>query len=152
MQLVVLFLAGMLGVSTDLLASGLSWPLDCVPGKTCGRDIGFPDLDKDGKAFNCDKAGYPGHEGTDIHIGWDQVDQGVAVYAAADGEVLWVFDGKYDRCPAANLDCQSPPGGWFEPARSKGYRVCTEEGPFCEDGIGNCFWKRYTLKSRGILR
>jgi len=77
----------------------LMWPIDCIPGVTCSSSIGYPDIDGDGLAFNCGPAGYIGHEGTDICITWEQMDIGVDVLAAADGEVLWVFDGKYDRCP-----------------------------------------------------
>jgi len=62
------------------------------------------------------------------------------VYAAASGEVLWVFDGKFDDCPSEHPDCQAPPEGWAEPGQSNGYRVCTETGPYCAEGTGSCFW------------
>lgn len=77
----------------------LAWPIDCIPGQTCAAAIGYPDTDGDGTAFNCGAPGYTGHQGTDVNITWSQMDLGVDVLAAADGTVLWVFDGKYDRCP-----------------------------------------------------
>ena len=86
----------------------LSWPIDCIPEQTC-VGIGYPDVDNDGKAFNCAAPGYPGHEGTDISITAAAMDAGTAVRAAADGIVLFAFDGKYDRCPdATQPDCQAP--------------------------------------------
>ena len=72
--------------------------------------------------------GYTGHQGTDIGITWEQMDNGVDVYAAANGKVLWVFDGKYDRCPNNNEpDCLNP-------------NVCTELGPYCGTGDCCCTW------------
>lgn len=121
----------------------LAWPIDCIPGETCTH-LGYPDIDKDGKAFNCAQPGYKGHEGTDISITWDQMDSGASVSATADGQVLWVFDGKYDRCPDdAHPDCQAPPDDWWQPGQSNGYRVCTKLGNYCgtgQDNQGKCFW------------
>ncbi|WP_028580205.1 M23 family metallopeptidase [Desulfogranum japonicum] len=113
----------------------LRWPINCIPEETCVGEIGYPDVDSDGKAFNCGIAGYVGHQGTDI-----STQKGTDVYAAYAGEVLWVFDGKYDDCPFLHPDCQAPPTGWFEPNQSNGYRVCTEIGPYCGVGTGSCFW------------
>lgn len=133
------------GVGPDETENGdfrgtLIWPIDCIPGETCAG-IGYPDIDADGKAFDCGPAGYTAHQGTDIRVTWEQMDTGVAVFAAADGEVLWVFDGKYDRCPDPNEpDCQAPPSDWFVPAESNGYRVCTESGNYCNTGDCCCFW------------
>jgi murein DD-endopeptidase MepM/ murein hydrolase activator NlpD len=130
----------------------LLWPIDCKPGEDC--TVIFPDIDNDGRN-PCGSVGYAGHTGTDLVIGnevmsgWQRMDQGVAVRAAADGEVLWVFDGKYDRCvnfgvllpDESNPDCKTPdvkPG----PNVSSGYLVCTDAGRYCKrdnpDGI--CFW------------
>jgi murein DD-endopeptidase MepM/ murein hydrolase activator NlpD len=117
---------------------GLSWPIDCIPGQTC-VGIGYPDVDDDGKAFNCAAPGYPGHEGTDISITAAAMDAGTAVRAAADGVVLFVFDGKYDRCPdAAQPDCQAPTT--LAPGSTTGTTVCTPLGPYCGTGTGSCFW------------
>ena len=113
----------------------LAWPIDCIPGDTCIGMIGYPDIDSDGRAFNCHDPGYTGHAGTDINSL-----KGTDVYAAHDGEVLWVFDGKYDDCPSDHTDCQAPPLGWSVPGQSNGYRVCTDIGPYCGVGTGNCFW------------
>lgn len=106
----------------------LVWPIDCIPGVNCS--IGYPDIDADGVAFNCDSPGYTGHQGTDIAITWQQMDNGIDVYTAASGTVLWVFDGKYDRCPdPVNPDCQE-----------SSYTRCTESGPYCDKGGCCCYW------------
>ena len=133
-------------------AGKLFWPVDCTPGRDC--IVLLPDIDGDGK-HPCGTPAYKGHRGTDIVIGseledgWQMMDKGVAVRAAADGEVLWAFDGKYDRCVNfnslfindSNPDCKAPdvkPG----PNVSSGYLVCTDAGKYCKrdnpDGI--CFW------------
>lgn len=115
---------------------GLSWPINCKVGSTCSITGGFPDIDNDGKDAFCKPSNIPGHQGTDIGISWEQMDNGVDVYAAADGTINWVFDGKYDRCPnASEADCptvSNPDGGL----------VCTESGPYCGDGLhgGTCHW------------
>ncbi len=117
----------------------LAWPIDCIPGENC-VSIGYPDINETGNAFNCEPPGYFGHQGTDISISTDQKESGVDVYAAADGKVLWVFDGKYDNCPDNHPDCQDPPEGWFQAGQSNGYRVCTDVGPYCDSGDCCCFW------------
>lgn len=118
----------------------LTWPIDCVPGQSCSASIGYPDIDEDGQAFDCGPPGYTGHQGTDIGITWNQMDSGVPVLAAADGEVLWVFDGKYDRCPnPSEPDCEEPSGG-ASPGDNSGYRVCTPLGDYCGTGSCCCFW------------
>lgn len=124
-------------------AGDLIWPIDCKPGDdTCYANIGYPDIEGDGVAFNCGSPGYTGHHGTDISLTSSaNLEDGVSVLAAADGVVEWVFDGKYDQCPdATNLDCQAPPNGWFEPGQSNGYRVCTDAGNYCNTGDCCCYW------------
>jgi murein DD-endopeptidase MepM/ murein hydrolase activator NlpD len=117
---------------------GLSWPIDCIPGQTC-VNLGYPDVDDDNKAFDCTTPGYQGHEGTDIGVTFAAMDAGTAVRAAADGTVLFAFDGKYDRCPdATQPDCQAPPG--FVAGSTTGTTVCTPLGPYCGTGTGSCFW------------
>jgi murein DD-endopeptidase MepM/ murein hydrolase activator NlpD len=97
---------------------------------SCSAYIGYPDIDRNGSAFNCGAPGYVGHQGTDINVTWQQMDQGVEVFAAAAGQVLWVFDGKYDRCPdLSEPDCQP-----------QGYTVCTDSGDFCDTGSCCCSW------------
>jgi hypothetical protein len=113
----------------------LAWPIDCIPGETCVH-IGLPDFDGNGVASNCAFPGHQGHQGTDISVTKEQMDEGVDVYAAADGVVLWVFDGKYDNCPGTDPDCLAPPDDWFEAGQSNGYRVCTSSGNYC--GGGDC--------------
>lgn len=118
--------------------TGLSWPIDCIPDDTCAN-VGTPDIDDDGLGYDCSDAGYPGHEGTDIGVTWDQMDEGVAVRAAADGTVFFASDGKFDRCPDdAEPDCQRPPD--FVAGDTTGTNVCTELGPYCGTGTGSCFW------------
>ena len=127
-------------ITEDEINGPLSWPIDCIPGETC-LSIGYPDIDETGMAYDCGSPGYFGHQGTDINISMDQKENGVAVYAAADGVVLWVFDGKYDNCPDANNpDCDAPPEGWFQAGQTRGYRVCTELGDYCQSGDCCCFW------------
>lgn len=91
------------------LAGPLAWPLACIPGVDCapqGFYIGYPDIGRRGIAFNCGKPGYKGHTGTDILV--SSVEAGVAVLAAADGEVVWTADGRYDHCPNdAEPDCRA---------------------------------------------
>ena len=123
--------------SSSTSVQGLSWPIDCIPNKTCG-DLSYPDIDKDGEAFNCDAAS-TGHEGTAISITSAQQDAGTAVWAAADGVVLFAFDGKYDHCPSTTEpDCQSPTNP--QPGSTTGTTVCTPLGPYCGTGTWSCFW------------
>jgi len=117
---------------------GLSWPIDCVPNQTC-VNLGYPDTDNDGKAHNCEAPGYQGHQGTDIGITFQAQTSGTAVRAAADGVVLFAFDGKYDQCPNANEpDCQDPPS--LQANARVGNTVCTPIGPYCGTGEPGCFW------------
>lgn len=129
--------AGLGGAADEV---GLSWPIDCIPDQTC-TGIGYPDTDKDGQAHDCGAPGYPGHEGTDISISAEAMVAGTAVRAAADGVVLFAFDGKFDQCPNANeADCQDPPS--LAPDAKVGNTVCTPLGPYCGTGTGggSCFW------------
>ena len=125
----------------------LLWPINCKIGMDCSG-LFYPDIDGDGKA-NCGLASV-GHQGTDIGISWEMMDNGTAVYAAADGRVLWVFDGKYDRCAGLGLpfgimatdnpDCAEPIGNG-----TSSYRVCTGPGDYCNaalkaEGKTICGW------------
>ncbi|MCC6933102.1 MAG: hypothetical protein IT292_07590 [Deltaproteobacteria bacterium] len=53
---------------------------------------------------------------------------GLSVFVAADGQVVWVFDGKYDQCTGTDSthpDCQEAtlaPG----PGVNSGVMSCTE--------------------------
>jgi hypothetical protein len=117
----------------------LIWPIACVPGEACVDGIGYPDIDGDGLAFDCGNPGYIGHQGTDIGMTWEQMDAGIDVLAAAPGEVLWVFDGKYDRCPNPDEpDCQ--PSTDPSPGSTDGQTVCTELGDYCGQGTCCCYW------------
>ena len=101
---------------------GLRWPIECVPGRNC--NVKYPDIDEDDIAFDCGHPGYKGHQGTDI-----DAEKGLDVYAADDGIVIWVFDGKDDNCPSDSDDCKEPNG-----MTTSGYRVCTEPGDYCDFG------------------
>jgi murein DD-endopeptidase MepM/ murein hydrolase activator NlpD len=104
----------------------LSWPLET----TKYVYIGYPDIDSDGKDFNCKTPGYKGHEGTDIDFSIGDMNKNISVLAALDGQVLWVFNGKYDRCPSfTNPECKAP-NETDRPGLSSGYRVCTELGNY----------------------
>lgn len=107
--------------------AALGWPIGCIPGQTC-VGMGYPDIDSDGKAFNCGQPGYTGHSGTDIGVTWAQMDAGVPVFAAADGTVLWVRDGEYDRCPSPDPECQSD------------HYYCFGPGSYCGVGTCCCTW------------
>jgi murein DD-endopeptidase MepM/ murein hydrolase activator NlpD len=124
----------------------LGWPLDCTIDDACSHYIGYPDIDGDWYAFNCGWAGYYLHTGTDItNVDWTP---GTAVLAAADGEVLWVLDGKYDGCEmeiSTHPDCQ-PPTQSVGPGVSSGYMSCTEGRPeYCDPGseYESCYWCSY---------
>ena len=122
------------------VSNKLAWPIECAPGTDC-TITNYPDLNNDGIQSNCGR-NIDGHTGTDIAISFNQMDAGKDVYAAADGTVLWVFDGKYDRCQyptSTNPDCKDPTSP-MSPGLSQGNTVCTQLGPYCKSGSGNCFW------------
>lgn len=86
----------------------LAWPIACVPGLSCleTRDggIGYPDIGLNPETAHCRAPAYKGHTGTDIYVA--SVDSNVPVMASANGQVMWVNDGMYDRCPDSNEpDC-----------------------------------------------
>lgn len=131
--------AGAAGAGSSIeQPEGLSWPIDCVPDETC-VGLGYPDTNEDGQAHDCGEPGYFGHQGTDIAITEEAQAAGTAVRAAADGIVLFAFDGKYDQCPSTSEpDCQAPPTQ--EPGGTTGNTVCTPIGPYCGTGEPGCYW------------
>jgi len=118
--------------------SALAWPLDCYKGEACLNHIGYPDVKKSGNDFKCDPVDIRGHEGSDLSITQSAMEHGVNVFAAAEGTVQWVFDGKYDQCPSDHPDCRMP--GGMAPDMNEGGRVCTPLGQYCREGQGQCFW------------
>lgn len=125
-------------------SGGLGWPIDCELDVDCS--VGYPDIDEDNVAFDCGAPGYQGHQGSDIGISWEAMDAGTDVYAALSGEVLWVFDGNYDRCPNdTEPSCQAPTvdGG---PNVHSGYMVCTDgRDEYCvgTNYSNGCYWCFY---------
>lgn len=123
--------------ASNLSAQKLLWPIGCRLGVDCSISY-YPDNDRWGTA-NCGPT-YSAHRGTDIAISWESMDKGVDVYAAMNGRVQWVFDGKYDRCTNFNLpagakkndnpDCNDPTLA-NGPGVSSGYMVSTESGDYC---------------------
>lgn len=116
---------------------GLVWPIACSPGEECWRHIVYPDLDGDGLAADCSDVDNVGHAGTDLGITVSAMMEGVEVLAAADAEVLFVFDDKHDRCDVDDdhPDCQEPAEDWREPGQTNGHRVCTERSAeYCNEG------------------
>jgi murein DD-endopeptidase MepM/ murein hydrolase activator NlpD len=104
--------------------------------ETLDSGIGFPDLAPFGGGETCRPRAYQGHTGTDIFV--SSVDDRMPVLSAADGTVIWVEDGHYDRCPApGEPDCR--PGS---------VPLCTASagswGPDttlnCRGGACNCLW------------
>lgn len=96
-------------IPAPLLAGPLTWPVGCVPGVNClGNSfyLGYPDIGS-GYAFNCSKAGYVGHNGTDIIV--SDVAGRVPVFAAADGEILWAAGGYPDRSAADQAEDSATP-------------------------------------------
>ncbi len=134
-----IFLLSILMPCLNAHANKLIWPLDCHPGQSCFVSFGYADIKSTNLAFDCSKPGYKGHQGTDISITDAAFKKGTAVYAAADGIVQWVFDGKYDKCPSNHADCATPKYN-MKPGVSDGYSVCTPSGAFCKKASGDCFW------------
>lgn len=135
---------GSAGQSSTSGSGGLGWPIACELGVDCS--VGYPDIDEDNQAFDCSDPGYQGHQGSDFGISWDAMDAGTDVYAALSGEVLWVFDGNYDRCPNdTEPSCQAPTVD-AAPNVHSGYMVCTAgRDEYC---VGTtyttgCYWCFY---------
>jgi murein DD-endopeptidase MepM/ murein hydrolase activator NlpD len=137
-QLIVAFLLVFVLAPAQATAGTLGWPIGCVPGINCQRDstfrVGYPDIDGAGRAFDCTPPGYTGHTGTDITA--SSVDDGVAVFAADDGEVLWVSGGKYDRCPNDDEPDCNPELQPVISGLSRQSPNCNDFGPAC--GAANC--------------
>ncbi|HEY6837227.1 MAG TPA: peptidoglycan DD-metalloendopeptidase family protein [Geobacteraceae bacterium] len=139
-QLKLTLLLLLLGVVAPCAVSAgtLTWPIGCMPGATCLHDgsfhIGYPDVDGDGRAFDCGAPGYVGHTGTDITI--SSIEESVPVFAADDGEVLWVSGGKYDHCPNENEPDCKPELQPVIPGLTNKSPTCTDFGPSC--GTEDC--------------
>jgi murein DD-endopeptidase MepM/ murein hydrolase activator NlpD len=119
-------------------AGRLAWPIACIPGVDCLRNsvfhLSYPDIDGDGKAFDCGPPGYTNHTGTDITI--SSIEDGIAVLAAEDGEILWVSGGKFDHCPNENEpDCRAELRPVVTGVTGKSPN-CTDFGPAC--GATDC--------------
>lgn len=66
--------------------------------------------------WNCKGKTYNGHKGTDIGIGsWPVMDSGSRwVVAAANGKVVFVNDGCFDRCSTGDCNCGSGYGNYVK--------------------------------------
>jgi len=116
----------------------LKFPLACVLWQDCYISA-FPDIDGDGKDAFCGNDTYSGHTGTDFSATWARMDIGLNTLSAHDGEVLFAFDGKYDRCTsdATDPDCLNP----VSPRRAglnEGNTVCSDMGNYC--GGSACYF------------
>lgn len=79
----------------------LAFPVDCKLGEDCIIQ-NYVDLDPSEQwhDYNCGSLTYNGHKGTDIRIrDYRALQRGVAVLAAADGEVLAIRNDMDDRGP-----------------------------------------------------
>lgn len=90
--------------------STFAFPIGCRLGSDCWVSNY---LDRDDGPGTRDYAGgavaYDGHDGVDVLVnGFAAMEQGVAVHAAAEGEVLGVEDGADDRCVTG--DCPTENG------------------------------------------
>jgi len=94
-------LALILASATPVVAdvSFLGMPLDCVLGETCVIED-YPDVDPTDafSDYHCGLKTRDGHSGTDFAlIGFDQMDQGVRVIAAAAGRVQAIRNTRPDQ-------------------------------------------------------
>jgi hypothetical protein len=101
-----LLLAGLLGTPAAAEAPRLVLPLDCDPGTGCyvqhhmDRDPGPGVAD-----YACGSASYDGHDGTDFAVPTlAAMRAGVAVRAAASGQIAAVRDGEPDGAFLAGAD------------------------------------------------
>ncbi len=72
------------------------------------RDLFYPTayVDHAGDDWNCGSITYDGHQGSDFGVGsWSGMEEGREVVAAANGIVVDVHDGEYDRCTGESADC-----------------------------------------------
>jgi len=77
---------------------GFGLPVDCVMGELCSIQ-NYVDYD-DGKGWKdhtCGSLSYDGHRGVDFRVPTEiEMREGTAVIAAADGKVIFAFDGQPD--------------------------------------------------------
>lgn len=123
-------------------ASELNWPLRCPDGseRGCLSYVWYPDIDGDGHDSDCQLVNRRAHTGTDLVPTISAVDTGVTVVAAADGEVVFAQDQKFDQCPADHPECRPPSQRKIRPGFSGGYTTCTGQGKFCAESQPLCFW------------
>ncbi len=63
-------------------------------------------VDHAGDDWACGGITYDGHQGSDFGVGsWAGMDAGREVVAAANGTVVDLHDGEYDRCTGESADC-----------------------------------------------
>lgn len=72
------------------------------------RELFYPTayVDHGGQDWHCGGITYDGHDGSDFGVGsWDGMEEGREVVAAANGIVVDVHDGEYDRCTGESSEC-----------------------------------------------
>ncbi len=123
-------------------ADELGWPLRCPDGSEgdCLISVSYPDVDGDGRNAQCEPVRRRGHTGTDMVPTADAVLDGVAVLAAAPGQVVFVQDAMFDACPADHPQCRPAVSRKVRPNFTGGYTTCTVQGQYCADSVTACFW------------
>lgn len=93
-------------LSLVLIASPLAMPLRDCDESPCYPTAYFA---HQGRDWACRDRTYGDHPGTDFGIGgFDEMDQGRLVHAAAAGRVIQIEDGHFDRCRSG--DCEGGGG------------------------------------------
>mgnify|MGYP001389018425 CR=1 FL=1 len=85
-----------MGVTSLILAASLAVPL-----RDCDTAPCYPTayVDQGNRDWACRGVTFANHSGSDFGIGgFEEMDRGRAVYAAASGQVVQVEDGHFDRC------------------------------------------------------
>ena len=85
-----------------VVASTLALPL-----RDCDTAPCYPTayMDQGGRDWACRGLTFSNHSGSDFGIGgFDEMDRGRPVYAAAEGHVIQIEDGHFDRCSSGNCE------------------------------------------------
>ncbi|MCA9593722.1 MAG: VCBS repeat domain-containing M23 family metallopeptidase [Myxococcales bacterium] len=115
----LLLCLGLTLLAFDAHAVGFRRPIETPAGVSAYRDHAGPGVKLD---WACGTHTYDGHHGTDIAIGGFAVmDSGSrAIYAAADGVVVYASDGCWDRCTSGACGCGGGCGNYVKVAHADG--------------------------------